>query len=160
MAAQHKNPQIENVVMMLPSSIRCSCCSTVMAKGTKFNSRKEETLGEVLTWDHTFRFCFNCTQFSAEIVIRTDPQCSHLAVEAGASKFYKKLVPCTGPNWQEKREEVLANRKRKIEEVGDAMKSLDFKREMDNPDAVDVITHATLSENASLEALQQRATGN
>ncbi|CAB4304155.1 unnamed protein product [Prunus armeniaca] len=48
MAAQRKNSQIENVVMMLPSSIRCTCCSNVMAKGTKFNSRKEETLGEPL----------------------------------------------------------------------------------------------------------------
>ncbi|CAL9012972.1 unnamed protein product [Prunus brigantina] len=157
MAAQRKNPQIENVVMMLPSSIRCTCCSTVMAKGTKFNSRKEETLGEEFSdvWkDHTFRFCFNCTQCSAEIVIRTDPQCSHLVVEAGALKFYsndfipwlpprvekkEKLVPCTGPNWKEKREEALVNRlqqiidkhnqKRKIEEAGDAMKSLDFERE-------------------------------
>ncbi|KAL6270103.1 hypothetical protein ACE6H2_027014 [Prunus campanulata] len=65
MAAQRKNPQIENVVMMLPSSIRCTACSTVMAKGTKLNSRKEEALGEEFweVWkDHTFRFCFNCTQ--------------------------------------------------------------------------------------------------
>ncbi|BFG25471.1 hypothetical protein CerSpe_117450 [Prunus speciosa] len=59
---------------MLPSSIRCTCCSIVMAKCTKFNSRKEETLGEEFweVWkDHTFRFCFNCTQCSAEIVKRT-----------------------------------------------------------------------------------------
>ncbi|CAL9015071.1 unnamed protein product [Prunus brigantina] len=72
MAAQRNNPQIENVLMMLPSSIRCTACSTVMAKGTKLNSRKEEALGEEFweVWkDHTFRFCFNCT---------------HLAVEAGA----------------------------------------------------------------------------
>ncbi|CAB4306084.1 unnamed protein product [Prunus armeniaca] len=46
MAAQRKNPQIENVLMMLPSSIRCTACSTVMAKGTKLNSRKEEALDE------------------------------------------------------------------------------------------------------------------
>ncbi|XP_021819676.1 pre-mRNA-splicing factor cwf16-like [Prunus avium] len=128
-----------------------------MAKGTKLNSRKEEALGEEFweVWkDHTFRFCFNCTQCSAEIVIRTDPQYSHLAVEGGASKFCshfipwlpprveekEKLVPYTDPNWQEKREEVLVNRiqqiidkriqKRKIEEAGDAMKSLDSKREI------------------------------
>ncbi|CAB4275694.1 unnamed protein product [Prunus armeniaca] len=31
---------------MLPWSIRCTACSTVMAKGTKLNSRKEEALDE------------------------------------------------------------------------------------------------------------------
>ncbi|PQP95652.1 coiled-coil domain-containing protein 94 homolog [Prunus yedoensis var. nudiflora] len=127
-------------------------------KAPKFNSRKEETLGKEFweVWkDHTFRFCFNCTQCSTEIVLRTDPKCSHLAVEVGAPKFYshdfipwlpprveekEKLVPCTSPNWQEKREEVLVNRKRKIEEVGDAMKSLDF-----NPAVVDVIKYVKVN---------------
>ncbi|ONI09881.1 hypothetical protein PRUPE_4G015800 [Prunus persica] len=87
MAARRKNPQIENVLMRLPSSIRCTACSTVMAKDTKLNSRKEEALGEEFweVWkDHTFRFCFSCTHCLAEIVIRTDPQYSHLTVEAGA----------------------------------------------------------------------------
>ncbi|XP_021829803.1 coiled-coil domain-containing protein 94 homolog [Prunus avium] len=118
MAAQRKNPQIENVVMMLPSGIRCTACSTVVAKGTKLNSRKEEALGEEFweVWkDHTFRFCFNCTQYSAEIVIRTDPQYSHLAVEAGASKFYR-YIPWLPPMVEEKEKLVpytkLAREKR------------------------------------------------
>lgn len=154
---QPKNQQMK-VRMMLPMSIRCSTCGNYIYKGTKFNSRKEDVVGETYLGIQIFRFYMKCTKCSAEISMKTDPQNSDYVVEFGASRNFEP--------WRAE-DEALENEKQKRdkEEMGDAMKSLenrtqDSKREMDILAALDEMKsmksrHATVSVDAMLEALQR-----
>ncbi|CAH2037231.1 unnamed protein product [Thlaspi arvense] len=152
-----KNQQIK-VRMMLPMSVRCGTCGNYIYKGTKFNSRKEDVIGETYLGIQIFRFYFKCTKCSAELTMKTDPQNSDYIVESGASRNYEP--------WRAEDEEVdKEQQKRDAEEMGDAMKSLenrtlDSKREMDIIAALDEMKsmksrHATVSVDAMLEALQR-----
>ncbi|XP_024967383.1 coiled-coil domain-containing protein 94 [Cynara cardunculus var. scolymus] len=154
-----KNQQIK-VRMMLPMSIRCSTCGNYIYKGTKFNSRKEDVIGETYLGIQIFRFYFKCTKCSAEITMKTDPQNSDYVVESGAARNFEP--------WRAEDEVVdEEQRKRDAEEMGDAMKSLenrtlDSKREMDILSALDEMKsmksrHASVSVDAMLEALQRSA---
>ncbi|KAH7571966.1 hypothetical protein JRO89_XS04G0176000 [Xanthoceras sorbifolium] len=171
-----KNQQIK-VRMMLPMSIRCNTCGNYIYKGTKFNSRKEDVVGETYLGIQIFRFYFKCTKCSAELTMKTDPQNSDYVVESGATRNFEP--------WRAEDEEGdKEKRKRDVEEMGDAMKALenrtlDSKREMDILAALDEMKsmrvviflwffnafvfrlnsrHATVSVDAMLEALQSTAT--
>lgn len=145
---------------MLPMSIRCNTCGNYIYKGTKFNSRKEDVIGETYLGIQIFRFYFKCTKCSAEIAMKTDPQNSDYVVESGATRNFEP--------WRAEDEEADKERqKRESEEMGDAMKSLenrtlDSKREMDILASLDEMKsmksrHATVSVDTMLEALQRTA---
>ncbi|KAH7688219.1 Saf4/Yju2 protein [Dioscorea alata] len=154
---QPKNQQIK-VRMMLPMSIRCSTCGTYIYKGTKFNSRKEDVIGETYLGIQIFRFYFKCTKCSAEITFKTDPQNSDYVVESGAARNFEP--------WRDEDEATeTAKRKREEEEMGDAMKSLE-NRAMDSKQDMDILAaleemksmksrHATVSIDLMLQALQK-----
>ncbi|XP_020587498.1 coiled-coil domain-containing protein 94 [Phalaenopsis equestris] len=156
---QLKNQQMK-VRMMLPMSIRCATCGTYIYKGTKFNSRKEDVIGETYLGIPIFRFYFKCTKCSAELTIKTDPQNSDYVVESGASRNFE---PWRGE------EEAMENEKkrRETEELGDAMKSLenraiDSKQDMDILSALEEMRsmksrHATVSYDVMLETLKRSA---
>ncbi|KAG6710890.1 hypothetical protein I3842_05G025800 [Carya illinoinensis] len=154
-----KNQQMK-VRMMLPMSIRCNTCGNYIYKGTKFNSSKEDVIGETYLGIQIFRFYFKCTKCSAELAMKTDPKNSDYVVESGATRNFEP--------WREEDEVTeMERQKRDAEEMGDAMKSLenrtlDSKREMDILAALDEMKsmksrHATVSVDAMLEALQRTA---
>eukprot|EP00191_Tetraselmis_sp_GSL018_P007065 CAMPEP_0177600084 /NCGR_PEP_ID=MMETSP0419_2-20121207/13400_1 /TAXON_ID=582737 /ORGANISM="Tetraselmis sp., Strain GSL018" /LENGTH=300 /DNA_ID=CAMNT_0019092985 /DNA_START=89 /DNA_END=988 /DNA_ORIENTATION=+ len=148
------------VRMMLPMSIRCNTCGVFMYKGTKFNSRKEDALGETYLGIQIFRFYFRCSKCSAEITMKTDPKNSDYALEHGATRNYEP--------WREKDQQIAdAVAAREAEEMGNAMKALenrtvDSRREMDIMSALDEMKalnarHATVDTEAALAALKRSA---
>ncbi|XP_074282538.1 uncharacterized protein LOC141607074 [Silene latifolia] len=154
---QPKNKQT-TVRTMLPMSIRCNTCGNYMSKGTKFNSRQEDAVGEDYLGIQIVRFYIKCTNCSAEITIKTDPRNSDYTVEAGASRNFEP--------WRNQDEELAEKkRKRDAEEMGDGMKALenkalDSKREMDRlADVGELMSvksrHATVSFDDVLQAIQR-----
>ncbi|KAH7351862.1 hypothetical protein KP509_19G017800 [Ceratopteris richardii] len=154
-----KNRQMK-VRMMLPMSIRCNTCGNYIYKGTKFNSRKEDVVGETYLGIQIFRFYFKCTKCSAEITYKTDPKNSDYTVEAGATRNFEP--------WRSEDEAIdEAKKKRDAEEMGDSMKALenrtlDSKREMDIISTLDELIsmkarHQAIGTEVGLEALRRSA---
>ncbi|XP_065630102.1 uncharacterized protein LOC136067772 [Quercus suber] len=90
--------------------------------------------------------CLKCTNCSAEIWIRSDPENRDYFVESGATKKRQAAVS-KKPNYQVA---VSKKRKREAEEGGDELKSLE------NATLVSRIEIAALDEMKSMES--QRAT--
>ena len=140
------------VRMMLPMSICCNTCGNYITKGTKFNARKEDAIGEEYLGLKVFRFYFRCSRCSAEIAMKTDPKNADYVVEAGAKRNFEP--------WREKDAVTAENEaEREREEAGDTMKQLEnrtkeSKREMDITAALDEMRslNARQADVASLTA--------
>jgi len=130
-----------------------------LSAGTKFNSRKEDAVGEEYLGIMVYRFYFKCPRCSAELVMKTDPKNSDYVVEAGASRNYEP--------WKDADAQVEAAVKAKEEEEGgDAMKALESrtaasKREIDINNALDELRsmsnrHATVGIDDVLAAVRRK----
>ncbi|PON92724.1 CWC16 protein [Trema orientale] len=130
----NKNKQTK-VRSMLSMSVRCKRCGNYMSRGTKFNARKESVVGENYLGEiQTLRFYLKCTQCSAEITIKTDPE--------------------TAKKRRKREEDAIMTRLEK--------RRLDSKREMESAAALDEIMavnsrRASIVADAVFESLQSRA---
>eukprot|EP01039_Chlorochromonas_danica_P000030 gene30-33_t len=151
--------QMMEIRMMLPFSLRCKTCGEYMYRGTKFNSKKEDT-EEYYMGIRIIRFYIKCTVCNAEITFKTDPKNSDYECESGASRNFEL--------WRDTQTIVEEDSKAKEEEEAlDAMKALenrtlDNKMEMDVLDALDEIKamnqkHNRVHADKVLESIQRRA---
>ncbi|CAN0891192.1 Splicing factor YJU2 [Linum grandiflorum] len=131
-------PRNLQIRIMLPMSIRCNTCGIYIDKGTKFDSRKEDVIGETYLGLDIFRFYFNCTGCSAELAMKSDPQNSDFVMESGATRDFE---PST--------EDVELD----AEEMDDSMK-LDFVIALLDEAVSTRSREAILGVDAMVEALQ------
>ena len=171
-----KNQQMK-VRMMLPMSIRCNTCGNYIYKGTKFNSRKEDVIGEaresllyifyIFNLKDVYSFCNWFSDFSCIFFLLFQ---TYLGIQI--FRFYFKCTRCsaeltikTDPqnsdyvvesgatrNFEPWREEDEAfekeKHKRNAEEMGDPMKSLE-NRTLDSKREMDIL--AALDEMKSMK---------
>ena len=115
--------------------MRCNTCGDYIAKGKKFNARKETVDDESYLGLKVFRFYFRCPRCMAEITFKTDPRNMDYEVEHGATQNFKALKLAEQQAEQEQRE-------KEEEEKLNPMKLLENR------------TKASRREMESLEALE------
>ncbi|KAJ1966775.1 Pre-mRNA-splicing factor cwf16 [Dispira parvispora] len=140
-------PEQQKVRLMAPFSMRCTACGEFIARGKKFNARKETVQGEVYLSIKVYRFYIRCPRCAAEITYKTDPKNSDYVAEHGATRNVE--------SWREDLEALEERKKRVKERLGgdkseaqddeeDPMKALErrtveSKREMEILNALDEI---------------------
>ena len=155
--------QVE-VRMMIPFSLQCIKCGEYMYRGKKFNSRKEDVIGDDYLGIKKYRFYIKCCVCNNEIAFKTDPKNQDYVCESGLSSasfvflLPRALLPParhrrssnTGAtrnfeSWrqQDEAEEKFEGERKEAAEAN-AMsalesKTLDSKIEMDILDALDEI---------------------
>merc|ERR1711904_302224 len=72
-------------------SVQCRTCGVFINKGTKFNMRKEDVIGEDYLGIDIYRFYFKCPQCSTEITFKTDPKINDYIMEHGAHRIAEPL---------------------------------------------------------------------
>ena len=147
------------VRMMLPMTVRCQTCGEFMYKGTKFNCKKEDVVGDTYLGLQIFRFYMRCRKCSAEITYLTDPQNLDYKMEHGATRNFEQ--------WKQTQTIEEALKQRRDAEDEDKVKKLenktaDAKREMDMMGMLDDMLHtkgqhAAVSTEEAIAALKVRA---
>lgn len=119
------------VRMMMAMSVQCQTCGVFIYKGTKFNMRKEDVIGEDYLGIHIYRFYFRCPHCSSEITFKTDPMNSDYIVEHGAQRTTEPLKKYEA--------EIIRHKiNREQEEAVDAMKALE-NRTHDSKQEIDIL---------------------
>jgi hypothetical protein len=75
--------QQSKVRIALPMSVQCTNCSNFMARGSKFNARKETVANESYLGNPVYRFYFRCSKCFQELTIKTDPKNADYVAEKG-----------------------------------------------------------------------------
>lgn len=81
-------PQQTKVRMALPMTMTCSNCGNFMARGSKFNARKETVVAEAYLGISVFRFYFRCSKCFQELTFKTDPKNGDYVAEHGVIAGY------------------------------------------------------------------------
>ncbi|CAM9803223.1 unnamed protein product [Ectocarpus sp. 6 AP-2014] len=147
------------VRMMIPFSMQCNTCGEFMYRGKKFNSLKEDCIGEDYLTIRRFRFYIKCVICSQEITFKTDPEKGDYELETGASRNFE--------SWTDKQATEKEHKEaREEEEKSDNMKqlenrTLDSKIELEIMDALDEIKavnrrHETVNTEDVLKASAAR----
>ena len=69
--------------MMIPFSLQCIKCGEYMYRGKKFNSRKEDVIGDDYLGIKKYRFYIKCCVCNNEIAFKTDPKNQDYVCESG-----------------------------------------------------------------------------
>lgn len=89
---QPKNQQIK-VRMMLPMSIRCNTCGNYIYKGTKFNSRKEDVIGEVTIYIFLCKCIFSYSLYQNKIFLSTSMSELHMFEQGQLKISFISCIP-------------------------------------------------------------------
>ena len=87
--------QVE-VRMMIPFSLQCIKCGEYMYRGKKFNSRKEDVIGDDYLGIKKYRFYIKCCVCNNEIAFKTDPKNQDYVCESGLRSVSLFCFPCLG----------------------------------------------------------------
>ncbi|XP_045609904.1 splicing factor YJU2 [Procambarus clarkii] len=130
------------VRLMVPCNIKCYTCGEYIAKGKKFNARKEDVENMTYLGVRIYRFYIKCPGCLAEISFRTDPESTDYVIEAGAHRNFQALKLAEEQAAREEREAkeeiesnpmlLLENRTQQSQYEMEVLESLEDLREMND----------------------------
>ncbi|KAH9415738.1 splicing factor YJU2-like [Dermatophagoides pteronyssinus] len=129
-----KNRQY-TVRIMAPCNMRCNTCGDYIARGKKFNARKETVDNEEYLGLKVFRFYFKCPRCMQEITFKTDPKSYDYTVEHGATPNFKALKLAQQQAIEEEKEKEEEERLNPMKMLENRTKA--SRREMENLEALE-----------------------
>lgn len=123
------------VRIMAPCNMRCDTCGDYIARGKKFNARKETVDHEEYLGLKVFRFYFKCPRCMQEITFKTDPKNYDYVVEHGATPNFKALKLAEQQANEERKEKEEEERLNPMKLLENRTKA--SRREMENLEALE-----------------------